>query len=99
MCKDIFDTQEGRDIGLSYLYGRGVTEEAVRKFNLGYALDKGSALTSAAKSAGYDINILKSLGLVGTSKEGRVPELLCHICVQDARGHHDKTIPPFPLRS
>lgn len=71
MCKDIFDTQEGRDIGLSYLYGRGVTEEAVRKFNLGYALDKGSALTSAAKSAGYDINILKSLGLVGTSKEGR----------------------------
>lgn len=71
MEKDLLDTQEGRDIGLSYLYGRGVTEEAVRKFHLGYALDKGNALTSAAKEAGYDINILKSLGLVGTSKEGR----------------------------
>lgn len=71
MEKDIFDTEEGRDIGLSYLYGRGVTEEAVKKFHLGYALDKGSALTSAAKNAGYSIDILKNLGLVGTSKEGR----------------------------
>jgi len=71
MENDIFSSQEGRDIGLSYLYGRGVTEEAVRKFHLGYALDKGNALTSAAKAAGYDINILKNLGLVGTSKEGR----------------------------
>lgn len=71
MENDIFSSQEGRDIGLSYLYERGVTEEAVRKFHLGYALDKGNALTSAAKAAGYDINILKNLGLVGTSKEGR----------------------------
>lgn len=71
MEKDIFDTEEGRDIGLSYLYGRGVTEEAVKKFHLGYALDKGSALTSAAKNAGYNIDTLKNLGLVGTSKEGR----------------------------
>ncbi len=71
MEKDIFNTDEGQDIGLSYLYNRGVTEEAVRKFHLGYALDKGSALTSAAKAAGYDLEIMKSLGLVGTSKEGR----------------------------
>ena len=71
MEKDIFDTDEGRDVGLSYLYGRGVTEEAVKKFHLGYALDKGSALTSAAKNAGYNIDTLKNLGLVGTSKEGR----------------------------
>lgn len=71
MEKDIFNTDEGQDIGLSYLYNRGVTEEAVRKFHLGYALDKGSALTSAAKAAGYDLEIMKSLGMVGTSKEGR----------------------------
>ncbi len=71
MEKDIFDTDEGRDVGLSYLYGRGVTEEAINKFHLGYALDKGSALTSAAKAAGYNMDIMKNLGLVGTSKDGR----------------------------
>ncbi len=71
MEKDLLETDEGKDIGLSYLYGRGVTEEAVRKFHLGYALDKSNALTSAAKAAGYDIDVMKSLGLVGTSKEGR----------------------------
>ena len=71
MEKDLLENQEGRDIGLTYFYGRGVTEEAIKKFHLGYALDKGSALTSAAKSAGYNIEVLKSLGLVGTSKEGR----------------------------
>lgn len=71
MEKDLLDTEEGQDIGLSYLYGRGVTEEAVKKFHLGYALDRGNTLTAAAKAAGYDIEIFKSLGLVGSSKEGR----------------------------
>lgn len=71
MERDIFETEEGRDVGLSYFYGRGVTEDTVRKFHLGYAIDKGNAFTSAAKAAGYDINIMKSLGLIGTSKEGR----------------------------
>lgn len=71
MEKDLLDTQEGRDVGLTYLYGRGVTEEAVRKFHLGYALDKGSELTTSAKNAGYDIEVFKKLGLTGTSQDGR----------------------------
>lgn len=71
MEQDIFTTEEGRDIGLSYLYGRGVTEEAIKKFHIGYALDQGNALTSAATAAGYDLKILKNLGLIGTSREGR----------------------------
>ncbi len=71
MEKNLLDTAEGRDVGLQYLYQRGVTEEAIRKFHLGYAIDKGDALTSAAVKAGYDLDVLKKLGLVGTSKEGR----------------------------
>ena len=34
------ETPDGRDIGLQYLYGRGVTDEAIRQFHLGYALDR-----------------------------------------------------------
>lgn len=71
MEKDMHNSEEGRDVGLQYLFQRGVTEEAARAFHLGYALDKGNALTSAAKIAGYNIDIFKNLGLVGTSKEGR----------------------------
>lgn len=72
MESDMHDTEEGRDIGLQYLYQRGVTEEAVRKFRLGYALDKGSALVNASKAAGYDPEVLKKLGLIGTSSDGRL---------------------------
>lgn len=72
MESDMHDTEEGRDIGLQYLYQRGVTEEAARKFRLGYALDKGSALVNASKAAGYDPEVLKKLGLIGTSSDGRL---------------------------
>lgn len=70
MKKDLLENTEGRDIGLSYLYHRGVTKEAIEAFNLGYALDKGNELVNAATSAGYDIEILRKLGLVGVAQKG-----------------------------
>lgn len=71
MEADMTDTDEGRDIGLQYFTHRGVTDAAMKAFHLGYALDRGNALTDAAKKAGFDINVLKTLGLVGTSQQGR----------------------------
>lgn len=71
MESDMQDTAEGRDIGLQYFTERGVTDSAIRAFHLGYALDNGHDLTDAAKKAGFRIDILKSLGLVGTSQSGR----------------------------
>ena len=72
METDMRDTDEGRDVGMSYLTQRGVTDEAMRAFHLGYAIDNGQHLTNAAAKAGYDIEVLKKLGLLGTSREGRV---------------------------
>ncbi|MDE6095483.1 MAG: DNA primase [Muribaculaceae bacterium] len=69
--KNLTETQDGRDIGLQYLYGRGVTQEAVRQFHLGYALDRGSAFLEAATKKGFNTEVLKALGLVGTSQQGR----------------------------
>ena len=71
MEKDLTDTEEGRDIGLQYLTQRGVTDEAMKAFHLGYAIDRGNELTDAARRAGFDLDVLKSLGLVGTSQHGR----------------------------
>lgn len=71
MEKDLIDTEEGRDVGLTYLTQRGVTDAAIKAFHLGYALDKGFALVDAARKAGFDINVFKKLGLIGTSQQGR----------------------------
>lgn len=71
MQKDMLETDEGRDVGLQYLVQRGVTDEAIKAFHLGYALDKGTALTDAARKAGFRLEVFTKLGLVGTSKEGR----------------------------
>lgn len=67
---NLTDTQDGKDIGLQYLYGRGVTDEAIKQFHLGYALDQGNAFVNAAIKKGFNIEIMKTLGLVGTSQQG-----------------------------
>lgn len=68
---NLLNTQDGRDIGLQYLYGRGVTAEAIKQFHLGYAFDRGNAFLEAASAKGFNIDVLKGLGLVGTSQQGR----------------------------
>lgn len=72
MENDLVNTQDGRDIGLSYLYSRGVTEEAIRKFHLGYALDKGSHLTPMMLNAGFELDVLRALGVTGQSQSGNL---------------------------
>lgn len=64
-------TTEGRTIGLQYFYQRGLTDEAIRKFHLGYCPDR-NVLEQAAKREGFDPEILKKIGLLGTSQQGRV---------------------------
>ncbi len=70
MESDMTGTDEGRDVGLQYFTQRGVTDSAMKAFHLGYALDRGNALTEAAAKAGFDLNVLKKLGLIGTSQQG-----------------------------
>lgn len=70
MEEDLVATEEGRAVGLSYLYGRGVTDEAIKAFHLGYAIDKGAHLTSLLRRRGFDIDTLKKLGITGVSQGG-----------------------------
>lgn len=69
MEKALRDTDEGRDVGLQYLYQRGVTDEAIKKFRLGYNLDTGHALADAAKLAGMDSRSLAEVGVLGESQK------------------------------
>lgn len=70
MEHDLLSTEEGQDIGLTYLTQRGVTEEAIKAFHLGYALDSRDHLRKMASRQGINIDVLKSVGLVGTSQQG-----------------------------
>ncbi len=72
MERQLHDTEEGRNVGLQYLYSRGVTDEAIRKFHLGYALDRGDAMVIASREAGFDPAVMTSIGVLGMSqKEGQ----------------------------
>lgn len=60
---NLFETQEGQSIGMSYFAHRGFHEETIRKFQLGYALDKRDAYTALAQNEGYKREYLEKVGL------------------------------------
>lgn len=56
-------TDEGRDIGLSYFRHRGISDAAIEKFKLGYAPEAPDDLSKAAMQAGYSRDALIKTGL------------------------------------
>ncbi|MDE7397830.1 MAG: DNA primase, partial [Muribaculum sp.] len=69
---NLTDTDDGRDIGLSYFRQRGLSDAAIRKFHLGYAIDRPTALLDDARSAGYSVDRLVDTGLCIRTDDGRV---------------------------
>lgn len=67
---NLHNKEDGKNIGLSYLYGRKVTPEAIKAFQLGYAIDSPIDFTDAALKQGFSLDILKATGLTGTSQNG-----------------------------
>jgi len=58
------ESEEGRSIGLSYFKERGFSPAILDKFDLGYALNGWDHLLKAAKSAGFQEDILLKAGLI-----------------------------------
>ena len=63
-AKTLFETEEGRDIGLSYLKERGFREDIIRKFQLVYNPEARDSFTRAAMAAQYNSELLVKTGLV-----------------------------------
>lgn len=59
----LYETEDGRDIGLSYFYERGFSDQIIKKFHLGYSLDNSNALFKEAVSKGYNKKYLFDTGL------------------------------------
>lgn len=61
--ENLFQTEEGVVIGLSYFKERGFRQDTLKKFEVGYCLDKWDAFTQTAINAGYDKMYLIKTGL------------------------------------
>ncbi len=59
----LLNTQKGKAIGYSYFKERGFTDEIIKKFELGYALDEWSAFTDEALKNKYNLEFLEKTGL------------------------------------
>ena len=68
--RQLFETDNGRDIAMSYLKERGFNEEIIRKFQLGYAPDVRDIFAQTALKAQYSQELLTKSGLVAI-RDGR----------------------------
>ncbi len=59
----LWESEEGKIIGLSYFKERELKDEIVRKFQLGYSPEKKNAFTQYALEKGYEKKILEKSGL------------------------------------
>lgn len=65
----LFETEEGRDIGLSYFKERGFREEIIKKFQLGYSPEQKDAFTREAVAKQYNTELLLKTGLIANRND------------------------------
>ena len=71
---NMYNTDEGRNIGLGYFYERGFNDSIIKKFHLGYSMDNSTALYDAIKKHGFNPKYAVETGL----------------CMHNERGYYDR---------
>lgn len=67
--QQLHENEEGQAIGLSYFQERGFSSVILKKFELGYSLDKWDSFSKDALAKGYSSEVLEKAGLL-IQKEG-----------------------------
>ena len=77
--EQLWETQEGQAIGLGYFRERGLRDDIIRKFQLGYSPEKGNPLSKALQKQGFkeefivnNVDTKIGVGVVGKSEDGRL---------------------------
>ena len=77
--EQLWDTQEGQAIGLSYFRERGLRDDIIRKYQLGYSPERGNPLAKALQEKGFseefivnNVDTKIGVGVVGKSEDGRL---------------------------
>lgn len=66
--EQLFNTDEGKSVALAYFKQRGLREETIRTFGLGYAPEQRDLLVRRAKATGHSQDMIKKVGL--SSQDG-----------------------------
>ena len=69
--KTLHSHPEGRSVGLTYFKERGIREDIIKKFQLGYSLEERGAFSVEAQKAGYNIDFLLKTGLSFGGEQNR----------------------------
>ena len=84
--RDSLQTPEGQAVGYQYFRSRGLEDETIQKFGLGWAPTGRNALSEAARAAGYKEEFLIETGLSIKYDDGRLVDRF-----------HDRVV--FPIHS
>ena len=67
----LFNSEEGKAIGLTYFKERGFTKETITKFGLGYSPESWDAFTKEALAKAYQLDYLDKVGLTIVREDGK----------------------------
>lgn len=65
----LFNSDEGKNVGLTYFIERGLTEDTIQKFKLGFCPSAGNTFTEDALRNSYQLELLQQLGLTSQYKQ------------------------------
>ena len=70
----LHNTDEGKAIGLNYFRHRGLRDETIKKFCLGYSLEKRDSFATTATAAGYNADLIAKTGVCYKTDDGRLQD-------------------------
>ena len=70
----LHSTDEGKAIGLNYFLHRGLREETIRKFGLGYSPERRDSFAKKATAAGYNPELIAKTGVCYSTDDRRLQD-------------------------
>ena len=70
--QNLHDSPDGIAVGLAYFRQRGLRDDIIRKFHLGYSLEQRDALAQKAIEKGFNPDFLTKTGLCFKTEDGRL---------------------------
>lgn len=68
--EQLWNSDEGKRIGLSYFRERGFSDATIKEFQLGYVPERGDAFAKAALAQGFDADLLEKAGWIKRREDG-----------------------------
>ena len=66
------NTEMGKAVGLGYYHERGLSDEIIKRFGLGYSLEEWDGFTKYALKNGYSKEVLEKTGLTVVKEDGKM---------------------------